>query len=118
MFGQRSEQRVSRKGVAVLFACWLNLVLLPCAMAIESADAAHDCCPPTIEWQQIDCCEVDAVNPDKRGGKLEFDADQAVVSVVSLENHGRAVFRHPPPALPPPAGSSPPLHKLYCVYLD
>lgn len=33
-FGQRFYGRLTRKGIAVLLAFWLNLALLPCALAM------------------------------------------------------------------------------------
>jgi len=119
LIGQKRDGRVTRKGLAVLFTFWLNLVLIPCAMAIEIAEDGHDCCPPSVELQQIDCCELDSATADKRGGKLEKYDDLLIVSTVDSwpslyrENVSRNEIQPPDPA-----DYSPPLHKLFCVYLD
>jgi hypothetical protein len=118
-FGQGSGGRVTRKGIAVLLVFWLNLALLPCAMAINAPETDHDCCPPSIEFQPSDCCELDAATADKRGGKFEAHDDLVVISTgVNWPSlHKDSISRHE--ARPPdPAYSSPPLHKLFCVYLD
>jgi hypothetical protein len=118
-FRQRPDGRPSRKGLAVLFAFWLNLALLPCAMAFETPTDGHDCCPPTVELQQIDCCELDSATADKRGGKFESYDDLVVVSTAftwaSLQTAGISDIESRPPD---PADYSPPRHKLFCVYLD
>jgi len=118
-FRQRCDGRLSRKGLAVLLTFWLNLVLLPCAMAIETAEDGHECCPPTVELQQIDCCELDAATADKRGGKFESYDDLTVTSTIvtwrSLHAADISLNEIRPPD---PTDYSPPLHKLFCVYLD
>ena len=119
LFELKSDGRFSRRGLTVLFAFWLNLALLPCAMAIETAQDGHDCCPPTVELQQIDCCELDAATSDKRGGKFESYDDLVVVStVVSWPSHHKADISENEVRPPDPANYSPPLHKIFCVYLD
>ena len=118
-FRQKRDGRFSRKGLAVLLTFWLNLAFLPCAMAIETAQDGHDCCPPSVELQQIECCELDFATVDKRGGKVESYDDLVVVTTVvswpSLHTTGIAQSEIRPPD---PADYSPPLHKLFCVYLD
>ena len=108
----------SRRGIAVLLAFWLNLALLPCAMALEVPDEGHDCCPPTIEMQQVDCCDLDDVTLDKRDGKFEGSDDVPVTmtdsawpSLQTLSSNWQAVKP------PDPGNHSPPLHELFCVYL-
>lgn len=116
---QRRGGQFSRRGLAVLFTFWLNLALLPCAMAFETAQDAHDCCPPTVELQQIDCCELDSATSDKRGGKFESYDDLFVVStVVPWPSLYRANISENEMRPPDPADYSPPLHKIFCVYLD
>jgi hypothetical protein len=109
----------SRKGITVLLVFWLNLVLLPCAMALDTPDQAHDCCPFTIEMQQAECCDSGAVTLDKRDGKFE-DSDEMLVATtdsawVSLQSVGSSWQAKTPPDL---SNHSPPLHKLFCVYLE
>jgi hypothetical protein len=116
---QRRGRRHSRKGLAVLFTFWLNLALLPCAMAIEIVEDGHDCCPPTVELQQIDCCELDSATSDKRGGKFESYDDLFVVSTaVPGPSLYKADISENEIRPPDPVDYSPPLHKIYCVYLD
>ena len=118
-FRRRRDGRFSRKGFAVLLTFWLNLALLPCAMAIETAQNGHDCCPPTVELQQIDCCELDAATADKRGGKFESYDDLVVITtVVTWPSSHTADISLNEIRPPDPTDYSPPLHKLFCVYLD
>jgi hypothetical protein len=115
----RHDGRASRKGVALLLTFWLNLVLIPCAMAIEIAESGHDCCPPSVELQQIDCCELDSATADKRGGKLEKYDDLLIVSTVGAwPSRCMADVSRNEVQPPDPVDFSPPLHKIFCVYLD
>ena len=119
LFGQSRDGQVTQKAVLLLLTFWLNLALLPCAMAIEAAQDGHDCCPPTVELQQIDCCELDSATSDKRGGKFESYDDLFVVStVVPWPPLYRADISENEMRPPDPANYSPPLHKIFCVYLD
>jgi hypothetical protein len=119
LFGQKRDGRVTRKGVALLLTFWLNLVLLPCAIAVEVPSEGHDCCPPTIKMQQTNCCEVDAASSDQRGGKFEGQDDLVVLTTtLSWPSLPAANISLQEARPPDPAISSPPLHKLFCVYLD
>jgi len=119
LFEHKGGGRFSRRGLTVLFTFWLNLALLPCAMAIETAQDGHDCCPPTVELQQIECCEQDLATSDKRGGKFESYDDLFVVStVVPWPSLYRADISENEMRPPDPTDYSPPLHKIFCVYLD
>ena len=110
---------MTRKGVTMLLAFWLNLALLPCAMAFEAPEKEHDCCPPTIELQQPDCCEVDAATVDKRGAKFESYDDLVVISTfVAWPPQYTAILSQHETQPPDCTDYSPPLHKLFCVYLD
>jgi len=94
---------VTRKGVAMLLTFWLNLVLLP----------------PTIELQQLSCCEADAATSDKRGSKFEGQDDLLVEATVATWPSLQTTILPLREARPPdPVYFSPPLHKLFCVYLD
>ena len=119
LFEHKGGGRFSRRGLTVLFTFWLNLALLPCAMAIETAQDGHDCCPPTVELQQIECCEQDLATSDKRGCKFESYDDLFVVStVVPWPSLYRADISENEMRPPDPTDYSPPLHKIFCVYLD
>jgi len=99
-----------------MLAFWLNLALLPCAVAFEAMESDHDCCPPTIELQAPDCCELEAVAIDQR------DIDDFGIAIVgpqkqrsqlpSVRSTVRHVFRPPDPGAAPPR-----IHVLNCVYL-
>lgn len=121
--------------LSVLVVCWLNLVITPCAMAFAVAD---DCphCPPAAEQgmahhgheaaaradcesMQSECCDLEAAAVDNRGGKVENQDDVSVVAIpVTWPSlHTVSIAQHE--ARPPdPDIHSPPLHKLFCVYLD
>jgi len=118
-FGRQVNGWGTRKGIALLLAFWLNLALLPCAIAVEVPAAEHDCCPPTIEMQQVDCCELDATLSDSRGdnddnldGQFVASSDPAWPSLQTVDCSKHEI-RPPDPGL-----HWPPLHKLFCVYLD
>ena len=103
----------------MLLALWLNLALLPCAMAMEMLAEGHDCCPPTIELQQSDCCELGVVALDSRDDGFETQDDLGFATIdkpwLSLNTLTTAYRSEYPPD---PGYPSPPLHKLFCVYLD
>ncbi|MGB5256103.1 MAG: hypothetical protein WBN07_16045 [Woeseiaceae bacterium] len=138
------ESIAGRRGVLGLLAVlWLNMAMLPCAMAFQGSD---DCphCPPADEHAshhqmaphadhneavakspcatvQTDCCDEIAANVDGRGSKLEqrpaSDVAFAGPPLPANDNaRGRANSRHTtdPPDL---TASSPPIRTLYCVYL-
>jgi len=119
LFGKFRRAGASRRGIAVLLALWLNLALLPCAMAIEVVDEGHDCCPPSIELQPSDCCELAAATLDHRDGKVETPDPIFVLATDNTWPSLNTPIEVPPFARPPdPGNHSPPLHKLFCVYLD
>ena len=121
---------------ALLAVIWLNTAVLPCAMALESGD--HDCphCPPAEEHAmaghhggghehhearkscaESQCCDVDEATLESRTSKYLPDVTVASSSpALDLpsrpERHSTALD---PPDTP---GTSPPLHVLFCVYLD
>jgi hypothetical protein len=120
---------------SVLVVCWLNLAMTPCAMAFEVAD---DCphCPPAAEQamahhgheaasqadcesMQSDCCDLEAAAVDNRGGKVENQDDLSVAAIPAIwpSLHKLSAVQHDTRP-PDPGNYSPPLHKLFCVYLD
>lgn len=117
-FRQASANLGSRRWLAVLTVFWLNLALLPCAMAIEVAAEGHDCCPPSIELQPSDCCELAAVTLDHRDNKVE-SPDSTFVPAADNSWPSLNTFSNVPQVAnpPDPGNHSPPLHKLFCVYL-
>jgi len=94
---------------------------LPCAMALEVAAPAHDCCPSEIQLEASGCCTLDDVSVDARAGTVKpyESPDLAVLpATVVAPDFDPAVARNVPIVEPPdPPGNPPPLHKLFCVYL-
>lgn len=119
---------------------WLNMAVLPCAMAFQSADMCLHC-PPPDEHEvsahhghggdqasnsgvtiQSDCCDQDEPKVDARVSKLEAKPASVVIFVTAPAmaelpalTSGQRYCTADPPGL---SGSSPPLHVLFCVYLD
>lgn len=143
LFSIRQRQSLwGRRALGLFVAVWLNLALQPCAMAFE-ADDDHDCphCPPVQIHEHggmhgsmdnnmpcadgpSDCAIVEDLNHDGRGGQLKLK-DAPVDMPVAIAPHELAeLFRPVVIERPPPryasvhAGAHPPLHILYCVYLD
>jgi len=136
------QSPVSRKrsilGLAAVL--WLNMAVLPCAMAFQSAAMCLHC-PPSDEPEvsahhghgedqatasgatmQSDCCDQDEAKVDARVSKIEAKPASAVVFVTApavaelpTGTTGQRQCATDPPGL---SGSSPPLHVLFCVYLD
>lgn len=141
----RHTQRTSRTrawgypALGLFAAVWLNLALQPCAMALE---ADHDCphCPPAHEHEmaahhnhgeakaeapcasmQSQCGELDDASLDGRTGQLKvkdaFELPLAIVHDPAAPAIAAAKRCHQSTGPPPHAGSSPPRHVLFCVYL-
>lgn len=136
--------RTLRRGVfGLLGVLWLNMAVLPCAMAFQgNEDCAH--CPPADRHENhhdmaahhdlgqaearhscatmpVECCDVMAANVDARGGKLDYKpANDVAFATAPLpcddncRHPGTAEAASDPPDI---TGSSPPLRVLYCVYL-
>ncbi len=111
----------SRRAPALLLAALLNLALIPCTMAFEVVEQEHDCCPPELNLESSQCCELDDANVDKRDGTLKpWDSpdhdDLAADSLGKLVAY--ASVRRLSVADPPdPPGHVESRHKLFCVYL-
>ena len=141
-FGNNVQrQSWGRRALGLFAAVWLNLALQPCAMAYEVDD--HDCphCPPAAthdhgdrhdgmdhEMPCADGAADCAIDPDwshdARGGKSKLKDAPAdtPVAIVLVELASEPISDGS--TLPPSrcstlqAGAPPPLHVLYCVYLD
>lgn len=139
----RNESVVLRRGVLGLLAVlWLNMAMLPCAMAFQADDCPH--CPPAeahdahhkmgaheghqqavakapCESAQVDCCDEIAASVDGRGSNFEQRPALDIAFVMPTMPNGHATLGRTDNrrATDPPEiiGSSPPLRKLYCVYL-
>jgi len=90
-------------------------------MAFEVVEEAHDCCPPELKLETPQCCELDDVNVDKRGGMLkpwdspDYDdasTDLSDKRIAPVSSH-RLSAADPPD--PPDRVES--RYKLFCVYL-
>ena len=124
MFGRNSQHRhvtTRRRAAAALLALVLNVTLVPCAMALDAVEDAHDCCPPEIRLDVAECCVIDDVTHDVRGARILLDEDGgAEVLVVSTfadvavpVRVGNIEATGPPD----PPDRAVPVYKLNCVYL-
>ena len=130
-----------RSTLGLFAAVWLNLALLPCAMAFEAEDDP-DCphCPP-VEMQEhhgmhdgmdagtlcadgmSDCGFDGDFSHDARGVQSKFkpghsDKPVAIVAAeIPAPVQSLARQRSPPRITTAYLGASTPLHVLYCVYL-
>ena len=137
---RRKPAGLRRNVLGLLTVLWLNMAVLPCAMAFESAEACPHCPPadehemaahhghgepraePACATMQVECCDLQEASVDTRGGKLEVKPASEVVFVtappitaVPVRTSGQRYCAADPPDAP---GVAPPLHVLYCVYLD
>ncbi|MBT8107340.1 MAG: hypothetical protein KJP17_03850 [Gammaproteobacteria bacterium] len=113
------RQREGRRGAAaLLLAVFLNLALVPCTMALEVVEEGHDCCPPELNLEALECCELDDVSLDTRVAS-KFDADDVAVVVAQPPLPAPIAARaHESIVDPPdPPDCRPDLNKLYCVFL-
>lgn len=141
----RGKASSLRRGVlALLSVLWLNMAVLPCAMAFQGDDDCPHCPPaeqhgekhamaahhghgqaearPSCATEQTECCDVIAASIDARSGKLDYKpASDAVFVTAPPPDHSSprlAAMGHAATDPPDIVGSSPPLHVLFCVYLD
>jgi len=135
--------RSSRKtggGFGLLVILWANLVVTPCAMALE---AEHDCPrdPATEEQSQAghhghvaaeaeqpcaelvgECCDKATIMVDSRSTRQQSDDGSGVVAMPAddyetLIDYTGVCFVSP--VRPPdPPGRRTSLHVLHCVFLD
>jgi len=143
MFGQTTSWRQSaaprRNVLSLLAVLWLNMAVLPCAMAFESDEICPHCPPdghemashhghgaahaePSSATIQSECCDLEEISVDARSGKVEVKPASEVIFITgpAVAEVPTQALRQPQRALDPPdvSGSSPPLHVLFCVYLD
>jgi len=126
--------------LGLLAIVWLNMAVLPCAMAFQGdedcphcpqaedhAMASHhehgvDSAKPSCATTQAECCDALAASVDVRASKLEFKpaSDVVYIAAPAPTRVTTTAMRHRHGALDPPGiiGSSPPLRVLFCVYLD
>jgi hypothetical protein len=139
---RRQQQSWGRRALGLFVAVWLNLALQPCAMAYQ-VDDDHDClkCPP-MQMQEhagmhgdmddempcadsLDDCFVDEdLNHDGRSGQIKLKDLSSDIPLVIADYESLLHFQHPSDTASAPryaslhSGAPPPLHILYCVYLD
>ncbi|MGI9247767.1 MAG: hypothetical protein ACR2QI_02055 [Woeseiaceae bacterium] len=137
----RQKPAALRRSVLGLVATlWLNMAVLPCAMAFESDDFCQHC-PPAVEHEmashhghaevqakpscltmQSQCCDLEEASIDVRGCKLEVKptTEAVLITAPAVAKLPSRSPGHVSSALDPPhiSGCSPPLHVLFCVYLD
>ncbi|MBT8102371.1 MAG: hypothetical protein KJO95_05335 [Gammaproteobacteria bacterium] len=119
------------------------MAVAPCAMAFESDDPCPHHAPaeehgmashhghdghgevdtrPSCATVQPECCELAAASIDTRGNTLQFKSVSDIVLITApltaVLPSRAAVQRHSASDPPDISGSSPPLHVLFCVYLD
>ena len=120
-----------RRALSVFVVCWINLVLAPCALALQASDDApqptshadhHDmqameCCD-TGTLQEV-CCDLGDAATVSRTDKFESQHD-AIPASLGHEWQSLDIIVAPRDIRKPPDPSkhSPPLHKIFCIYLD
>lgn len=122
LFAQHRYFTTPRRAAAVLLALVLNATVVPCAMALEADDDAHDCCPPEIRLNDAAaCCVIDDVTHDTRSTRLFLDDDggaDALLSMACIDVVVPADLCDAEATGPPrPPSPAVPVYKLNCVYL-
>jgi hypothetical protein len=125
--------------LGVLVICWLNLVIAPCAtafdvvddsrhhMASEASEMAHAGHHTTQETQESDCCDtlqIDCCDPNDSVLQSRIDKFEGQHNIALMPagpewpalNIERLLRRDIKPV--DPGNHSPPIHKIFCVYLD
>lgn len=122
VIAQHSRFAARRHAAAVLLALILNVTLVPCTMAIEAAEEAHDCCPPEILLDAAECCVADDATLDARGVRLLMDDDSGPEILVAPSFADPLTLRQvrsPVPTGPPDVlVRKVPVHKLNCAYIE
>jgi len=118
-FAQSRRLAATRSAAALLLAFVLNVALLPCAAAFEVVADQHDCCPPELRLETLDCCEVNDGSIQSRVGTFEFDDGEKVASAPGYAALVPLLPGRFTPAVDPPdpPDVSPDLNALFCVYL-
>ena len=122
MIAQHSRYTAQRRSAAVLLALILNVTLLPCAMAVEAAQEAHDCCPSEIQLDASECCVADDATLDARGARPWLDDDSGAEVPVAPAFTGapalRIVLTAAATGPPDPLVRKVAAHKLNCAYIE
>ena len=129
----------ARKGLGLALV-WLNLVVTPCAFALEADHGCPHMPPaemaamsghhdhgamhqaPACSSLQSECCDVATASVDSRLGKLESGGAEAIAAVpfdtLGLVDQQAGGSERIAPRPPDVDDHSPPRHVLFCVYLD
>lgn len=129
----------TRRVTAMVSLVWLNLAMLPCAMAMESDHSCPDCPPEAAQevvshhdhavaekgadcsFAQADCCQIDQINIDDRSQKSGKDDGKKIAVITNIGFGQFSAYSLTPefPTGPPdPGPGTTRLHALFCVYLD
>ncbi len=128
------------RGVTALVSLiWLNLAMLPCAMALQQEEICPDCptgheqqmsshhdhdesnSAPSCSTEDTDCCDFGEFTVDDRGQKSGKNSGEQFALTSKFET--AKLVRHvvstvfptgPPDPIPEAQG----LHAIYCIYLD
>ncbi|MDH4126279.1 MAG: hypothetical protein OEW64_05375 [Gammaproteobacteria bacterium] len=137
-----SSRRTSRRSLGVLLVAWLNLTMLPCALALgqaadspggparqEQTDASHHGhasatqmpgCPTQVA--ELDCCDAVVLAIGDNGQKFDTKHSDNAAAFVAFDHttlNAPDLQRHQHPSdAPDICSNSPRLHVFYCVYLD
>ena len=139
------RQRFTARGVAALISLlWLNLAMLPCAMALEGEHNCPNCPPehdqpmashhdhadadadtaPDCKTAQADCCDLEDFSIDDRGQKSSQKDGKNGGEQFTMSSTTDPVRRarpvqaaHFPTGPPDPNPGARRLHALHCVYL-
>ena len=131
------SKSASRRSLGVLAIFWLNLAVMPCAMAIE-ADTENEPCPMMSDQAMVQkghhesqadadclsmqsvCCSIVQATADNRSSaeKLQKDASPACSTPPAWPALQTTFVRQHDLRPPDPDLCFPPLHVLNCVYLD
>ena len=125
-----------RRLAAFLSVLWLNVAMLPCAMAVEEQPGCPDCPPEHAEamashhghgnssscaLEQPDCCELDQIgfdsqqqNPGKADSGDSPVEPLPLSAATALKTTGAQYATGPPGA----GAGSLRRHVILCVYLD
>ncbi len=87
-------------------------------MALESSEPAHDCCPPELQVEPLECCTLDDV---LTGSRVQHDLPdqefaplpQPVIAGI-VPGRSDIVKARPPPGR---SGYPPPVFLANCVFL-
>ena len=111
----------SRSAAALVLAILLNIALVPCTMAFEVVEEGHDCCPPKLDYEPQECCELDDASVGSRSGiqqqdvTPDFESLPAGTPAIAVAFSAADFLASSDP--PDPPGSPVALHKQLCVYL-